>query len=767
VIGLNHRLVLNSDIVIGQADHELLKEFPEDASGDFVVTRTAGRSPALAVNRETAEFLVSFSEPTALLGVVQVIAKRVHRKPEDILEEIYPHLRTFVDRGILVRTGNARRAIRTRRVGEWSLERLINDFDDTSVFLAKNNFGRFGALKLFRKNAGGILERERRALELGGDDLAPSLLDCGSSPLGPYIVSEWKAGSVAAEAFYELRSSANSRPALLRMAIALVEAFERLHQRGILHGDIQPKNVLIDLNDHVWIIDFSHSSVPGLPPPNWRMGVTFFFEPEYAKGALASPPFFQPLSISGENYAIAAMLFYLLSGVHTIEFSVDRDMLLRQIAEAEPRRLMDPQANEWEAVDHAIRPYLSKDPQTRPPSLTPLLQDLASALSHEIAPADVPIAARINRLTPPEEALKAGFGLGSSRLRHFDLIAPRCSLTYGAAGIAYALLRAAELCEDSEFLWAADAWIEQAEQRASEPEAFKSPAIGLNRRTIGYASLACSEPGLFFVKALVRANMGDIRGTHLAVDRFCSSALHRPSHRADVNLGGVGLALAADRLMSSPLSTAQRRQLKALRDQLIAHAWQTVNPDFPGRSRLGFAHGIAGLLFGALTNPKSNEARKAADNLRRLPVMIRKGIRWPVRAGGDFFMPGWCNGVAGHLLMWTRLWQCSHQSDDREMMERIAWGVIESRTAVGNVCCGAAGQALALASFAAATQDASWQKRARGFLDGLRLHWPKDDCPQSLYRGELGLLLTHLECASNAPRFPVWGASLQPIANNA
>ena len=82
-------------------------------------------------------------------------------------------------------------------------------------------------------------------------------------------------------------------------------------------------------------------------------------------------------------------------------------------------------------------------------------------------------------------------------------------------------------------------------------------------------------------------------------------------------------------------------------------------------------------------------------------------------------MPGWCNGVAGHLLMWTRLWQCSGQSDDREVMERIAWGVMESRTVMGNVCCGAAGQAVALASFASATKDASWQKRARDFLNGL------------------------------------------------
>ena len=76
------------------------------------------------------------------------------------------------------------------------------------------------------------------------------------------------------------------------------------------------------------------------------------------------------------------------------------------------------------------------------------------------------------------------------------------------------------------------------------------------------------------------------------------------------------------------------------------------------------------------------------------------------------------------------------------------------------MCVGAAGQAIALASFAASTGDPSWRKRAREFLDGLRPRWPKDDHIQSLFRGELGLLLARLECASEAPRFPVWGASL-------
>ncbi len=703
MIDLNHRLVLNSDVVIGPVGSTPAPGLSKDAAGDFIVTRTASRSPSLAVNRETAEFLLAFSSPCSLLSAVQVIAKRELATPEAVLEDIYPSLRTFLERGLLVRTGNARRATGLRRIGAWSLERPINDFDDSSVFLVKNDSGQFGALKLIRKEVvAGVLERERRVLELAGDDMVPALLDSGSSPLGSYIVSEWKAGSVAADAFRELRSAPNSREGLLRLGITLVEAFERLHRRGIIHGDVQPKNLVFDLQGRAWIIDFSHSTVPGLPLPVWRMGVPFFFEPEHAKRLLAEPPKSHPLSIRGENYSVAAMLFYLLSGVHSIEYSLERETLLRQIAEAEPRRLTDAAGAEWDAADRAIRPFLAKDPEQRPPSLTHLREALQLALRSEAAPqsASEPRAFRIQRLKAPEQTMKTDYGLGSARLREFDVAAPRCSLTYGAAGIAYALLRAAELCEDAELLWAADAWIEQAEQRAGEPEAFTTANVELTRRRIGYASLSCAEPGLFFVKSLIRAATGDSRGARDAVDQFLSAAIYRPSHHSDVNLGGVGLALAADRLAGLSLSAGHRRKLRELRTQLIGRAWKEAPPEFRSPQRLGFAHGVAGMVVGSLTGGKSPEADEAADRLRRLPVMIRRGIKWPVRGGGDYFMPGWCNGVAGHLLMWTRVWQCSGLSEDREMMERTAWGVLESQTSLGNLCCGAAGQAVALASFA-------------------------------------------------------------------
>lgn len=39
----------------------------------------------------------------------------------------------------------------------------------------------------------------------------------------------------------------------------LVNALEQIHLRGVYHNDLRPDNILIDKDDKLWLIDFSHS----------------------------------------------------------------------------------------------------------------------------------------------------------------------------------------------------------------------------------------------------------------------------------------------------------------------------------------------------------------------------------------------------------------------------------------------------------------------------------------------------------------------------
>ena len=75
-------------------------------------------------------------------------------------------------------------------------------------------------------------------------------------------------------------------------------------------------------------------------------------------------------------------------------------------------------------------------------------------------------------------------------------------MTYGAAGIAAALLRIAALRGDPDLLVAADDWAERALRTADAPGAFTEPAIGIDaddhrrraRPTTGSAGCTWSAP---------------------------------------------------------------------------------------------------------------------------------------------------------------------------------------------------------------------------------------------------------------------------------
>jgi eukaryotic-like serine/threonine-protein kinase len=364
--------------------------------------------------------------------------------------------------------------------------------------------------------------------------------------------------------------------------------------------------------------------------------------------------------------------------------------------------------------------------------------------------------------------MKTLYGLGSRRLREFSLVAPRCSLTYGAAGIAYALARAAQLTLDSELLWAADAWIELAERHAKDREAFTSSAFELTRKRIGFASLSEAEPGLFYVKSIIRSELGDSAGADMSIGRYLTIAKRRISRIADVYLGGLGLALAAKRLMSCASSAKLRKELSSFSREVVTRAWTTPRANILGKGRcLGFAHGVAGLVFTTYVCGDTKSAAPVLQELRRTASRLQRGICWPVHANSNFFTGGWCNGVAGHLLMWTKVWQHSRDEKDREMLDRVAWGVWESRMGLTNLCCGAAGQAIILASFSSMVDDPTWRTKAANWLISLRPRWSKDGRPQSLFRGELGLLLARLECGhGKPPRFPVYGEDRSPAETN-
>jgi RIO-like serine/threonine protein kinase len=46
---------------------------------------------------------------------------------------------------------------------------------------------------------------------------------------------------------------------------SILDRYDRLHSRGVLHGDVDPRNWLLDADGSVWLVDFADSTTWNAP----------------------------------------------------------------------------------------------------------------------------------------------------------------------------------------------------------------------------------------------------------------------------------------------------------------------------------------------------------------------------------------------------------------------------------------------------------------------------------------------------------------------
>jgi len=195
----------------------------------------------------------------------------------------------------------------------------------------------------------------------------------------PYFSMQWIRGrSLAA------RVSNQAFPIGSRQAAEVLKKVSRAvhhaHQRGILHRDLKPGNILMDEEDQPYVSDFglarkmtaeSHATIAGAV-----LGSPSFMAPEQAVGKG------EPLTTSADIYSLGAVLYFLL--VRRPPFAQATPLeTLHSVVEEEPARpsSIDP------AVDRDLeticRKCLEKDPQRRYASADALADDLERWLRQE------------------------------------------------------------------------------------------------------------------------------------------------------------------------------------------------------------------------------------------------------------------------------------------------------------------------------------------------------------------------------------------------
>jgi len=191
---------------------------------------------------------------------------------------------------------------------------------------------------------------------------------------GPFLVTALIEGA------RDLRGYAASRPRAerLRCFTAVAEALAFAHERGIVHRDVKPANVLVDAEGRAFLCDFGLAWAPGvddLTKTRAVLGTPMYAAPEQLRGGGDRLP-------SADVYSLGVILYELLADRHPHAGC----STLIELAAAQHRLPPLPSAAAPDvppALDQVCLRALEPDPRKRYPDAGALLTDLrAAAATH-------------------------------------------------------------------------------------------------------------------------------------------------------------------------------------------------------------------------------------------------------------------------------------------------------------------------------------------------------------------------------------------------
>jgi hypothetical protein len=180
-----------------------------------------------------------------------------------------------------------------RRLGNrYALSRPLGHGGMATVWLATDErLERQVAIKVLSDTVGDdreFLERFRREARVAARLQHPNLVQVFDFDAGdrPYLVMEYIEGGSLAD---RIAAGEASEPEAL--ARELLSALRHIHSNGVLHRDVKPENVLIDLDGHVRLTDFGIAQPTGatsLTQTGQVIGTERYMAPEVRAGEPAS-----------------------------------------------------------------------------------------------------------------------------------------------------------------------------------------------------------------------------------------------------------------------------------------------------------------------------------------------------------------------------------------------------------------------------------------------------------------------------------------------
>ena len=160
---------------------------------------------------------------------------------------------------------------------------------------------------------------------------------------------------------------------VLRIGSAVAKALDYAHQRGIIHRDVKPSNVLVARNGRVLLTDFGLAMDVSQGSLGEVFGSPHYMSPEQARHSASAVP-------QSDLYSLGVILYEMLTGVLPFDDPAPAALALQHITDPPPPpREINPYLNA--ATEAVLLKALNKQPYDRFETGQQLMNELTLAIT--------------------------------------------------------------------------------------------------------------------------------------------------------------------------------------------------------------------------------------------------------------------------------------------------------------------------------------------------------------------------------------------------
>lgn len=197
------------------------------------------------------------------------------------------------------------------------------------------------------------------------------------------------------------------------LIVQILAALAMAHERGVVHRDVKPANVMVLEGDHAKVTDFGiarlarPASETNLTSTGMTLGTPLYMAPEQVQGGA--------IDARTDLYAVGALLYEMVTGKPPFDADNAITVAFMQVNEAPvpPRALRPGIPEEWDAV---ILRALAKSPADRFQSAVAMERALSILPTTEEEPASRRLPSIGSRITPPLEPARRYSPWGTARI---------------------------------------------------------------------------------------------------------------------------------------------------------------------------------------------------------------------------------------------------------------------------------------------------------------------------------------------------------------